>query len=69
MAKSSQKGKPSAVPEETVEPLEYFGGREDLYREIASKVLMDVYKGKDPDDCPSEREEPEPLDLPPPPLK
>jgi len=66
-ARDSQKGEPSAIPVETEEPLEYFGGREDLCRELTSKILMYVYMGKNPDDCPSEEEDPEPL-IPPPSL-
>jgi len=53
------------VPEELAEPLEYFGGREGLCRELTSKILMYVYMGRNPD-CPSEGEDPEPFTPPPP---
>jgi len=64
-ARDSQKGEPSAVPEEPAESFEYFGGREGLCRELASKILMYVYKWRNSDDCPSEGEDPEPLTPPP----
>jgi len=65
----SLEGGPLVKPEEMAGTLRHFRGREGLCREIASRITFYVYKGKHPDDCPSEGEEPEPLKPPSPGIK
>jgi len=62
------RGGPLVEPEETG-ALKHFRGREGLCREIVTRVTFPVYQGKHPDDCPSEGEEPQPLEPPSPGIK
>jgi len=63
------RGGPLVKPEETAGALKHFRGREGLCREIVTRVTFPVYQRKHPDDCPSEGEEPEPLEPPSPGIK
>jgi len=68
-ATGSREGGPLVKPEETAEALKHFRSREGLCREIVTRVTYPVYQAKHPDDCPSEGEEPEPLEPPSPGIK